>query len=244
MEQKRQGEKHQELDSTQTTLRQRFEENPSLAHGYYVMADTQLHGRGRADRLWKSASGNLHVSILIRKFPFQLATWVPLWIATALHRTLTDFQVDENVIQLKWPNDLILHREKKVAGILCEKKGDEIFAGIGLNLLHAPLPESGVVPFPIVPAAEAVTEKLLNHLSWIRSVEEIREYYEKHSLFQTGSLITWKEKGKTLQGTMFGLGEYGELRVQVGEEIVPLFSEDVNLVNPPTKINQSTSPSE
>jgi BirA family biotin operon repressor/biotin-[acetyl-CoA-carboxylase] ligase len=244
MENKALGERHQELISTQQTLRQRFEENPSLAHGYYVLAGTQLQGRGRADRLWKSVEGNLHVSILLRKFPFKLLTWVPLWIATALHRTLADFQVDENILQLKWPNDLLLHQEKKVAGILCEKKGDEIFAGIGLNLLHAPLPEAGVVPFPKVPNPEAVIQQLLNHLSWIKSVDEIRDYYEKHSLFQNGSLVTWTEKGMEHQGTMVGLGEYGELRVNTGEVVLPLFSEDVSLAIPPAKTNQSTSPSE
>ena len=240
MDQNQLGEKQLELISTQTTLKERLEENPRLAHGYYVIAESQLQGRGRGDHVWSSVSGNLHASILLRRFPFPLLTWVPLWIAVALHRTLVEFQVNETVIQLKWPNDLWIHGQKKVAGILCEKKGAEIFAGIGLNLIHAPVPESGVVPFPVVPSPEKVIQKLLEHLSWIRSVSEIRDYYEKHSLFMSGSQVAWSEGEKQLQGTFVGLGEYGEMKVQIGDRVVPLFSEEVSAVTSPVATGQST----
>lgn len=239
MDQKQLGETHSELISTQITLKERVEENPRLPHGYYVLADSQLQGRGRGDHAWSSVSGNLHASILLRRFPFPLLTWVPLWIAVALHRTLVDFQVNESLIQLKWPNDLWINGQKKVAGILCEKKGEEIFAGIGLNLVHAPVPEAGVVPFQTIPSSEAIVLKLLEQLSWVRSVDEIREYYEKHSLFMNGTQVAWKEGLNQLQGTFVGLGEYGEMKVQVGDRIVPLFSEEVSAITSPAATGQS-----
>jgi BirA family biotin operon repressor/biotin-[acetyl-CoA-carboxylase] ligase len=34
--------------------------------------------------------------------------------------------------QLKWPNDVLI-RQRKVCGVLCEKRGDSVLVGIGLN---------------------------------------------------------------------------------------------------------------
>ncbi|MBX9814954.1 MAG: biotin--[acetyl-CoA-carboxylase] ligase [Sphingomonas sp.] len=40
-------------------------------------------------------------------------------------------------LQLKWPNDLLLHGAK-LAGILLERAGDAVVVGIGVNLAHHP----------------------------------------------------------------------------------------------------------
>ena len=45
--------------------------------------------------------------------------------------------VPNRALSLKWPNDLMLG-DAKLAGILLERSGDRIVAGIGINLAGAP----------------------------------------------------------------------------------------------------------
>ena len=46
-------------------------------------------------------------------------------------RRLADFVSDQNV-QLKWPND-ILHDDRKLAGVLCERIDKADLIGVGIN---------------------------------------------------------------------------------------------------------------
>jgi BirA family biotin operon repressor/biotin-[acetyl-CoA-carboxylase] ligase len=235
-----QGEIHSELESTQLTLKQKFEENPALAHGYYVMAQVQTKGRGRLDNSWNSVLGNLHASVLLRKFPFPMLTWVPFWVAVAIHKTLVEYGVAPDSIKLKWPNDLWIEGNKKAAGILCEKKGDEIYAGIGLNLVQAPFPQAGVIPLDPSVSPEDLLKKVISNLSYFHSIPEIRKYYELYSLLQIGQAVSWNEKGNRVEGILVGMDEYGALRVRVGERVVPLYSEEVSAVTVPATTGQST----
>lgn len=228
------GERYERLISTQITMKERLDANPMLQDRYFILADMQTAGRGRSDRQWVSSVGNLHASILIRTPPFSIPTWTPLWVSVCAHRSLIAFGVPADRLQLKWPNDLWLDATSKVSGVLCEKKGDTLIAGIGMNLMHSPLPESATVPFPDrIPLPETMVEKILFELSKDASVGEIREYYERYSLFKIGTDVTWNSKSQKKQGRVVGLGEYGELILETDSGRIPLYSEDVSGITPP-----------
>jgi len=238
-------EKHHYLVSTQTTLKERLEADPALLNLYSVMADQQSSGRGRADREWVSLKGNLHVSILIRDQPFKMPTWVPLWVSISVHRSLKKLGAQTERITLKWPNDLWLDGNAKLGGVLCEKKGSEIIAGIGLNLVSAPIAESAVVPFSgESPSAEQVLDVLLNELANPVRLEQVQSYYQEHALFCSGETVTWLQMDQKHEGVVVGLGQYGELLVDTPKGRTPLYSEDVRSVSSPAVKDQSTSPSE
>lgn len=237
------GERHENLISTQITLKERLDANPSLANLYYVLADTQSSGRGRSDRQWVSLAGNLHASILIRHVPLPIPTWVPLWVSICTHRALTRFGALTERIQLKWPNDLWLDERFKVGGVLCEKKGSEIIAGIGLNLRAAPIEDSAVVPFASLAASPGqILEALIEELASLTKLEQVQSYYRKHALFQSGQTIAWINQDQKQEGVVVGLGEYGELLVNTRNGQIPLYSEDVRSVSPPKEKDRSTSP--
>jgi BirA family biotin operon repressor/biotin-[acetyl-CoA-carboxylase] ligase len=225
------GEKHQILKSTQSALKELLlkKELPSF---YYLMAEEQSEGRGRSDHQWNSVRGNLHVSILINEIPFNEITWVPLWIATTVHETLSELGVQGERLNIKWPNDIWLDGSKKTGGILCEKINQQITAGIGLNLKQAPLPDAGVVPSQVALDSTEVVQTLINKLKRTTSIEQIKEYYLRFALFRTGVSVTWKNEvsQEQLQGEVMGLGEYGELQVKTQKGVVLLFSEDVRSV--------------
>lgn len=91
-----------------------------------VLTISQEMGRGRRDREWKSPSGGLWFSF---DCPF-FSELITIKIGVAVREACED--VYGVKVLLKWPNDLIVDG-KKVGGILCEKLGDRVVIGIGIN---------------------------------------------------------------------------------------------------------------
>jgi BirA family biotin operon repressor/biotin-[acetyl-CoA-carboxylase] ligase len=113
-------------------------------HGLAVIADTQSRGRGRQGHVWHSPPGeNLYLSVLLRLdvAPMRVP---PLTLATgvAVCDTVNALGV---AASLKWPNDVLVERQQKVAGILTEMstrgmRADCVVVGIGLNVNTAAFP--------------------------------------------------------------------------------------------------------
>lgn len=102
------------------------------------IAEYQSAGRGRLDHDWHSAKGeNLTFSVVLPcagKPPAEIAT-LPLVVGLAVVKALSPFAC----LSLKWPND-VLCGGRKLAGILCERHGDNVIAGIGLNVNQTEFP--------------------------------------------------------------------------------------------------------
>ena len=105
---------------------------------HVIISEEQTQGKGRLGKSWSSPkSGNIYMSIafkgVYKNYPLSL-------IAGIICKESICTLLDEDVIGLKWPNDLIFLK-KKVGGILVEKEiiGNEQLniIGIGLNLYHS-----------------------------------------------------------------------------------------------------------
>jgi len=88
-------------------------------------------------RHWESPEGNLYCSTVIRLRdgdppPHTLA----LVAANAVHALLAPLCAGE--VRIKWPND-VLADGAKIAGILLERSGDAVVAGIGINVTGHPV---------------------------------------------------------------------------------------------------------
>ena len=103
--------------------------------GDVFTADEQTAGRGRLDHRWLSAPGaNLMLSAVLDVAdlpPEQVAT-LPLAVGLAVHAAIARF-LPGGEIRLKWPNDVLVGG-RKIAGILCERNGDGVIAGVGVNV--------------------------------------------------------------------------------------------------------------
>lgn len=103
--------------------------------GDVFTADFQTAGRGRLDHKWVSSpKTNLLMSAVVSAAeldPAQLAT-LPLVAGLAVVRAVKTM-VETDAVKLKWPNDVLIGN-RKVAGILCERHGEKIVIGIGLNV--------------------------------------------------------------------------------------------------------------
>jgi len=106
--------------------------------GTAVIADSQTKGRGRLQRVWHSPPGsNIYTSILLRpNFPPDQAPRISIAAGVAVAEILS--QYCQGLVELKWPNDVLLNR-KKVCGILAQMKAsasdiDFVVLGMGINV--------------------------------------------------------------------------------------------------------------
>jgi BirA family transcriptional regulator, biotin operon repressor / biotin---[acetyl-CoA-carboxylase] ligase len=135
------------------------------AHGDVFTADYQTAGRGRLDHKWLSPPGvNLMMSVVLGVeglSPESLST-LPLVIGLAVVRAIRGLlqgcgersprtppavgavptprtPSTEFLPMLKWPNDVLVGG-RKVSGILCERHGDRVIVGIGVNVRQREFP--------------------------------------------------------------------------------------------------------
>ena len=109
----------------------------------WVTAERQNAGRGRRGRKWISVAGNLHASLLLTD-PGPAEHWPQLALVAALaaHDAVVEVAPEvKPMLELKWPNDLLLSGAK-FAGILIEGEGSHeegaVAIGIGVNCTAHP----------------------------------------------------------------------------------------------------------
>jgi BirA family biotin operon repressor/biotin-[acetyl-CoA-carboxylase] ligase len=119
--------------------------------GSVFFADEQLAGRGRGDHGWISSAGEgLYVSVLFR--PQIPASHLPLLpLAAGLAAAEAIRAVSGLIVDLRWPNDLLIG-PRKTGGILVESKTESeslpnaVVVGIGINVHQRAFPPGLATP--------------------------------------------------------------------------------------------------
>ncbi|MEM1052047.1 MAG: biotin--[acetyl-CoA-carboxylase] ligase [Pseudomonadota bacterium] len=128
----------EETGSTNADLLARLSAGEAIPDNYWLRAERQTSGRGRLGRRWESPTGNLFCSTFVAindddPPPHTLCFVVGLAVSDMLRRSL----IADSQIILKWPNDALVNG-CKIAGILLERNGAGVVAGIGVNVCYAP----------------------------------------------------------------------------------------------------------
>lgn len=127
-----------ETGSTNADLAARLAAGEAVPEGEWLVADRQTAGRGRQGRAWFDGHGNFMGSTVVRPAPGDPpVASLALLCGLALHEVTASMIPPPDVAQLKWPNDLMVGTAK-LAGVLLERVGDAVIAGIGVNLAQAP----------------------------------------------------------------------------------------------------------
>jgi BirA family biotin operon repressor/biotin-[acetyl-CoA-carboxylase] ligase len=205
--------------------------------GTSYLALTQTKGRGRNQNKWSSTKGNLFLSTIIKpksdkSFWHQLSVIVGFSII----EVLVDLGVNSNLINLKWPNDILVD-EKKICGILLESSDNFIIVGIGLNILKTPDLET-----------KWATTKLNDHLKASINIKNIglkilnKVFYNYHSWEKFGFvffkedinkkmfninkniIINVNSKSNLLNGVFLGIGDSGGIKVKTNSKITEYLS--------------------
>ncbi len=115
-----------------------------------VVADRQSAGRGRRGRRWVSDSPLGLWFTVAWEVGEGVVGGLPLRVGLGVARGVESVAPGLRV-EVKWPNDLFVDG-RKLGGILCERCGDHVLAGVGLNLDH----ERGDFPAALASAATSV----------------------------------------------------------------------------------------
>lgn len=119
-----------ELEECESTFNVARKEGPWTI----VSAERQLKGRGRFNRTWYGDVGGLWATYNLPLEPNSTRHWglLPLVAGVAIIRALDGYRI--RGLRLRWPNDVLVGREK-LAGILVERPATGMASiGIGLNI--------------------------------------------------------------------------------------------------------------
>ena len=225
---------HEETVSSTFDIARSFAEQ-GLPHGTVICADFQEEGRGRLMRPWVADRGkNLLFTIMLRykdfsSVPKALTLRTGLAVSLAIEDLISSL---EGRVQIKWPNDVIIDAHK-VAGILTEGDGNNVFIGVGVNVSQREFPEEyrtkagSLIQFlPDLPdnARFTLLEKILLRL--YGEIEKPQGHWReslKQKLYKKGEMVTFvegaAESSCLIEGTLSGIGSDGELLIiPKGEE--------------------------
>ena len=212
--------------------------------GSVFLAEEQTAGRGRGAHSWESArSLGIYCSVILRP---KLAPSEVLVLALAAGlavRTALKVLGPQLVVDLKWPNDVLIDG-KKVCGILTEMNAEatcvrHIVVGIGINVNHTDFPidlQSDATSLRLVTGREwsrvevaAALLKSLNReyralLEQQNARQSILQRFAQRSTWVLGKQVCIQENGSSITGVTQGLDERGFLLVRTQQGLQTIFS--------------------
>jgi len=237
-------EVHDHLASTNSYLMQNI---GTARHATCVAANLQTGGRGRRGRSWHAGLGaSLTFSVLWR---FQCGasalSGLSLAVGIALMRSLHALGVTGT--QLKWPNDVLINREK-LAGILIELQGDmegpsTAVIGMGINL-NLPDKLKQKIDQPVTDLASVLNSELnpnhllaalLKHLADVLTAFEqggfaaLRDEWTQHHAYHEKNVRMLMPDGRDIHGVVKGITEDGSLLVATEAGMQRFISGEISL---------------
>ncbi|MCZ2158795.1 biotin--[acetyl-CoA-carboxylase] ligase [Bartonella sp. 220] len=215
-------ESYESVDSTNLVAQRKAQAGHQ---GYlWVVAQEQSQGRARRGRTWFSPKGNLYSSLLliddiVHQTAAQLGFVAGVSVVEAIKHFIKDEKKANNIVLLKWPNDILLGGAKS-SGILLEifKLPSQCYAlviGIGINVKHhykdAPYPTSSLSNIGLHVEEELLFTVLAecfskNYLLWKQSegVDIIRKKWLSYSV-HLGQHVKIINDEKIIEGIFDGL---------------------------------------
>jgi len=236
------------VDSTNSEAERRLAAGAEAP--FAILARRQSAGRGRLGRAWRSdRPGNLYLSVAFRPF-LEVERLGPftVWMGLAICEHLE--QERGLRLALKWPNDLLDGRGRKVAGMLTEARIDadavrDLVFGLGLNLegpgedwpedlrrrtgslaaVGGAALDPGAVGAGVLAALAEAWEAFADG-SFRR---RFRKLHERHDAL-AGKGVRVTLRGKPLAGVAEGIDEDGALRLRTARgKLVTVASGEVTL---------------
>lgn len=158
-----------------------------------VLALRQTQGRGQLRRHWDSPAGNVYAALLLPLAMGERGDLAPLLAGCLLARALRE---QGAMVELKWPNDLLL-QGAKVGGVLLEERGGQLMAGVGLNLACAPqaqtLERDPLAPEPGVLGGSESLQGLGPIRLWLELLPAMQRSWAIMEKAETGELVAHVE---------------------------------------------------
>lgn len=213
------------VTSTQILAREHCATNQAQS-GDVFFALEQTQGYGRRGRAWISPPGNLSITLIESLREVKDLSWLGFAMGLGLFDAINPFLKEGMVLQVKWPNDLLLNG-MKLSGLLLEVVDDKILIGVGLNVLHAPETDQTVTslrPFvqDSIKAEELVDPILSSYDAWYQvglrqGFAGMRQSWLDKAAFKGQEITARLANGIVLKGIFHDLDPHGALVLQTEE---------------------------
>ncbi|MEO6153366.1 MAG: biotin--[acetyl-CoA-carboxylase] ligase [Croceibacterium sp.] len=214
-----------ETGSTNADLLARLTAGQHVPEGVWLIADRQNAGRGRHGRAWLDAPGNFMGSTAVTLTAHDPAAASLSFVAAlAVYEAVVPRLAQPGLLQLKWPNDVLLGGAK-FCGLLLEREQNHAVVGIGVNLAAAPVfaerATDSLASHGPAPARDAFARQLAD--SFDRELARWREFGQGPILARwlaaahpVGTALTVHDPlGERVSGTFDGLDPTGALRLRL-----------------------------
>jgi len=192
--------------------------------GLYTFHQTK--GKGQYGNVWTSApEQNIAYTLAVKTESFALTYFLfNYYTAIAVREFLAI--LTEQTVKIKWPNDIII-KNKKVAGILIEKKKinreNYFIIGTGINILQEDFGEisnAGSIfsqtekVFNLKDFAERFHSYLIQKLQNIPTEQEILNLFNEN-LFRKGAVSVFERENVRQNGIIQNADENGKLWIDL-----------------------------
>lgn len=176
----------------------------SGGNGDVFTASFQSLGRGRLDHKWYSpAEKNLLLSAVVgvKNLQLEQVSTLPIVAGMAVLSAISKHFARSRKVQLKWPNDVMLDG-KKVAGVLCERRNDNVIVGIGINVKSQEFPREIASRATFLGddiAVEAVRDAVLDNFKELIALWECSGFEAIQALITQDIDFLYSKKIKVIQ---------------------------------------------
>jgi BirA family transcriptional regulator, biotin operon repressor / biotin---[acetyl-CoA-carboxylase] ligase len=154
---------------------------------------------------------------------------------------IEDLLKTPNLLQLKWPND-VWYQGRKLAGILCEQRGQRLIVGVGCNRQvdfaaaqisgnPVSLHQIAMPPPTDLELIAAFRHYLLEAAALIqdRGLEKLLPALGERDALRDRSLKLEQSDGQIIEGIGAGIDAAGRLQIRVGDKIQAFASGQLQL---------------
>lgn len=197
-----------------------------------ILALSQWNGRGQLGRMWVSPVGNIYSATQFLSPPKPWHNLLPLMVGFSLLRSFAQININ---LMLKWPNDLVMDN-KKVGGVLIERKEERVVVGVGINLISNPGKEQ-LRNHNVIPAASlkdfgfdftpfGLWKNLIGRcrdsfkdILETKTPSEFITLLHEYLAFKDKVVNFTDHENKTCKAIVMGLDETGGLKLLINNEI-------------------------
>lgn len=201
----------------------------------------QTQGRGQYGNTWTSTAGqNLAYTLAVKAKNFLISDFMFNYYTAIVIRDYLA-KLTENMVFIKWPNDIILNR-KKIVGILIEKRKinqDQYFIiGAGFNILQEKFDEISNAGslltqtgkrFDLEEFTENLNSFLIEKLKNIPSEQDIMDRFNSH-LFRKNEISVFEIEKERQNGIIRYADEKGEIWIELEDEMRSFYHKEVKLL--------------
>jgi len=209
-----------EVNSTNNFAKEKIKSG--LSENTVIWAHRQTAGKGRQGNVWDSPEGNLYTSFIVRpKIEKKHIGQLSFAAAVAIANIVETLISEGNVINVKWPNDVLINT-KKISGILVESDSDSDWVVIGMGVNIATSPKGAVSLYDLESdiSVKDFLERLIIEIGVLVSKIEIAGFDEIQKMwlkraYRLNEEIRAKLPKETLKGIFRGIDNKGVLSLEL-----------------------------